>query len=291
MTGLVSEKLQAALGARIIKSRPLSGGDIADVSLLTLDDGRQVVAKRPRMDQPDTTATEKMMLKHLAAASDLPVPEVLFQSKGLLVISYLEHAGVADTTAAARDIASHVAKLHDVQPKNRFPYYGFEKDTFIGPLPQQNKAADNWCEFFVERRLLAMAGSATRTGKMSKDLMTRIEAFAAKIDHFLPKQPPSSLLHGDLWAGNILIDGDRAAGFIDPAISYGHAEMDLAFIDLMGGLALSFFDAYNELRPVEAEYQTTRKIIYQLWPLLVHVRLFGGGYVDQVGERLDHLGF
>lgn len=291
MTGSVREKLQAALGARIAKSRPLSGGDIADVSLLTLDDGRQVVAKRPRMDQPDTTAAEKMMLKHLMTASELPVPEVLFQNKGILVISYLPHAGVSDAASAARDIAYHVAKLHEVPPKNRFPYYGFEKDTFIGPLPQQNKAADNWCDFFVERRLLAMAGSATRTGKMSKDLMNRVEAFAGKIEDFLPMQPPSSLLHGDLWAGNILIDGDRAAGFIDPAISYGHAEMDLAFIDLMGGLAPSFFDAYNALRPVEAGYQTTRKVIYQLWPLLVHVRLFGGGYVGQVETILSRFGY
>lgn len=291
MTGSVSEKLQAALGARIKKSRPLSGGDIADVSLLTLDDDRQVVAKRPRMDQPDTTATEKMMLKHLKTASALPVPEVLFQSKGILVINYLPHAGTTDAVAAARDIAFHVAKLHEVPPKKRLPYYGFEKDTFIGPLPQQNKPEENWRDFFVERRLLAMAGSATRTGKMSKDLMARIEAFAAKIDNFLPKQPPSSLLHGDLWAGNILIDCDQAAGFIDPAISYGHAEMDLAFIDLMGGLAPSFFDAYNELRPVEAEYQTTRKPIYQLWPLLVHVRLFGGGYVGQVDAILSRFGF
>lgn len=290
MTGSVSEKLQAALGAHIVKSRPLSGGDIADVSLLTLDDGRQVVAKRPRMDQPDTTATEKMMLNHLMTASALPVPEVLFQSKGILVISYLPHAGATDAAAAARDIASHVAKLHDVQPK-KGASYGFEKDTFIGPLPQQNKASENWCDFFVEHRLLAMASSATRTGKMSKDLMIRIEAFAAKIEEFLPKQPPSSLLHGDLWAGNILIDGERAAGFIDPAISYGHAEMDLAFIDLMGGLAPTFYDAYNEFRPLETGYKTTRKPIYQLWPLLVHVRLFGGGYVGQVDKILSRLGF
>lgn len=291
MTGSVSEKLQAALGAHIVKARPLSGGDIADVSLLTLDDGRQVVAKRPRMDQPDTTATEKMMLNHLMAASALPVPEVLFQSKGILVISYLPHAGATDAEAAARDIASHVAKLHDVQPKKGTSFYGFEKDTFIGPLPQQNKALENWCDFFVERRLLAMAGSATRTGKLSQGLMTRIEAFAAKIEEFLPKRPSSSLLHGDLWAGNILIDGDRAAGFIDPAISYGHAEMDLAFIDLMGGLAPTFFEAYNDFRPLDTEYQSTRKPIYQLWPLLVHVRLFGGGYVGQVDTILSRLGF
>lgn len=282
MAGSISSKLETALGSRIIKSRPLSGGDIADVSLLSLEDGRSVVAKRPRMDQPDTTAVEKMMLKHLKSKSKLPVPEVLFQTKGLLVISHIPHAGAGDLVAASADVARHVAGLHAVRPKGSRPYFGFDKDTYIGPLPQQNKASGNWVEFFREHRLLAMAGSATRTGKMPAELMDRIETLADKLPDLLPATPPSSLLHGDLWSGNMLLDGAKAAGFIDPAISYGHAEMDLAFIEMMGGLAPTFFDSYSEISPIDTEFHTVRKYIYKLWPLLVHVRLFGGGYVGQV---------
>ncbi len=287
MAGSISQKLEAALGARIIQSRPLRGGDIADVSLLTLDDDRQVVAKRPRMDQPDTTATEKMMLQHLGSQSSLPVPDVLFQTKGLLVISYIPHRGIEDANAAARDIARHVAALHNSTAESKEPFYGFEKDTFIGPLPQHNKPNDNWCAFFTEHRLLAMAGSATRTGKMPLALMQRVEALAARLTDFLPPQPTPSLLHGDLWSGNMLIDGDKVAGFIDPAISYGHAEMDLAFMDLMGGLPAVFFDSYNVVNAIDTEFFKTRKGLYQLWPLLVHVRLFGGGYVQQVEAILS----
>lgn len=290
MAGSISARLESALGARIIRSRPLSGGDIADVSLLTLDDDRQVVAKRPRMDQPDTTAVEKMMLKHLASKSDLPVPEVLFQTKGLLVISYIQHEGIIDAEAAAIDVARHTAALHKVRPKGSRPFYGFNKDTYIGPLPQQNKPCGNWADFFAEHRLLAMAGSATRTGKMPTEMMERVEKLTGKITDFVPALPPSSLLHGDLWAGNMLIDGDKAAGFIDPAISYGHAEMDLAFVELMGGLSPVFFDAYNGINPIEPEFHETRKPLYQLWPLLVHVRLFGGGYVAQVDAVLSRFG-
>lgn len=291
MAGSISQKLEQALGSRIVQSRPLSGGDIADVSLLTLADKRQVVAKRPRMDQPDTTAVEKMMLNHLRKKSKLPVPEVLYQTKGLLVISHIPHGGVRDAAAAARDIAHHISALHSVRPEGSRPFYGLEKDTFIGPLPQRNKPASNWCMFFTEHRLLAMATSAARTGKLPPDTMTRIEALANKTTDLLPATPPSSLLHGDLWAGNILIDDSRAAGFIDPAISYGHAEMDLAFIDLMGGLDPLFFDAYGEQLPIDPDYWQHREVLYQLWPLLVHVRLFGGGYVEQVNSRLKKLGF
>lgn len=290
MAGSIGAKLEKALGTRIMHSKPLSGGDIADVSLLTLEDNRQVVAKRPRMDQPDTTASEKMMLKHLRARSQLPVPEVLFQSKGVLVISYIPHKGIIDSVAAAADAAHRVAAMHAVRPKGKQPFYGLEKDTFIGPLPQHNKPSGNWEQFFKEQRLLAMATSCARTGKLPPASMKRIEALAERLNEFLPATPRSSLLHGDLWAGNMLIDGDKVAGFIDPAISYGHNEMDLAFIALMGGLDPVFFETYNEHNPIDAEFFQNRKTLYQLWPLLVHVRLFGGGYVDQVDAALADLG-
>ena len=291
MAGSISDKLETALGSVIVRSKPLSGGDIADVSLLTLADGRQVVAKRPRMDQPDTTSVEKMMLKHLGSKSSLPVPDVLFQSKGILVLSYIPHKGATDGSAAAKNAARHIANLHAVQPKGSRPFFGFNKDTYIGPLPQQNKPSDNWCNFFKERRLIAMATSCARTGRLPQALMARIENLAAQLDDFLPARPVSSLLHGDLWAGNILMDEDQIAGFIDPAISYGHNEMDLAFIDLMGGFDPVFFGAYNELMPIDDAFFKNRKAVYQIWPLLVHVRLFGGDYVNQVDKIVADLGF
>jgi len=291
MAGSISAKIEQGLGARIVRSKPLSGGDIADVSLLTLEDGRQVVAKRPRMDQPDTTAVEKMMLKHLSIKSPLLVPEVLFQAKGILVISHIPHQGTKDGEVVAIDVASHIAALHAVRPKSAKSFYGFEKDTFIGPLPQQNKPSDNWVQFFRDHRLLAMAASSARTGRLPSASMKRIETLAERLNEFLPTAPKSSLLHGDLWAGNMLVDGDKVAGFIDPAISYGHNEMDLAFIDLMGGLDPIFFAAYSKHTPIDSAFFENRKTIYQLWPLLVHVRLFGGGYVAQIDRALAELGF
>lgn len=290
MAGLISQKIAKALGSKIIKSRALPGGDIADVSLLTLDDGTHVVAKRPRMDQPDTTAVEALMLKHLAKKSTLPVPTVLHQSKALLVLEYIPHMGSNNKDSVTENVASHVAALHQVRPKGNRPYYGFEKDTFIGPLPQVNTPSHNWCEFFTEHRLLAMAQSCINTGRFGSETMDRIEALASKLPDMLPKHPESSLLHGDLWSGNMLLDGDKAAGFIDPAVSYGHKEMDIAFMLLMGGLQPTFQNAYEALYPFEPGFNEERKYIYQLWPFLVHMRLFGGGYLTSIEQILKRIG-
>jgi len=290
MASPLIKKLNAVLGARIIGSKALPGGDIADVSLLSLDNHTKVVAKRPRADRPDTTATEAWMLKHLAKRSSLPVPKVLFQNKGILVISYVPHKGMQSSESASADVAGHVASLHKVQPKSKKTFYGLEKDTFIGPLPQINKPNGNWVNFFAENRLLAMARSCANTNKIDSRLMAKIETLASKLPDMLPANPESSLLHGDLWAGNMLIDGDRAAAFIDPAISYGHREMDLAFIALMGGLAPNFFEAYSTIYPIEKGFEEERKALYQLWPLLVHARLFGGGYVAQVTKIIERFG-
>ena len=290
MTSSLIQKLNAALGARIIGSKALPGGDIADVSLLSLENHTKAVAKRPRADRPDTTATEAWMLKHLAKKSALPVPKVLFQTPGILVISYVPHRGTTDARAAAEDVAAHVAALHKVRPKGKGPFYGLEKETFIGPLPQINTQNNNWVNFYGENRLLMMARSCMNTSKINTVLMARIEKLIGKLPDHLPTKPESSLLHGDLWSGNMLIDGDRAAAFIDPAISYGHREMDLAFIDLMGGLDPCFIEVYNAHYSLDPGFEEERKALYQLWPLLVHVRLFGGGYVAQVEAILDRYG-
>jgi fructosamine-3-kinase len=289
MTSPLTKKLEKALGSAVTGARPMRGGDIADVSCLRLADGRTVVAKRPRADQPDTTAVEADMLAHLRARSALPVPDVLFQDKGILVINHIPHQGITAAADAAASVATHVAALHRVTAQ-KDNYYGYETDTVIGPLPQQNKPSAGWVDFFRERRLRAMATSCLRTGKIDRAFMDRVDKLANRLPSLIPATPAASLLHGDLWAGNMLIDGNTAAGFIDPAISYGHREMDLAFIRLMGGLDARFFDVYHADYPIEPGFHEERCALYQLWPLLVHVRLFGGGYARHVDRILTQFG-
>ncbi len=287
MVGTFAKTLEKKFGAKPIKSRFLDGGDIADVSRITLEGGRNIVAKRPRMDQPDTTSVEAMMLGHLKDNSLLPVPAVLHQEAGLLVIEYIENNRITDDKAAAKSVAEHLNKLHSVQNTDTKNPYGFKSDTFIGPLDQRNAPTTNWVECFGQNRLFAMGDQIARTGRVTKAFMSKLDIVISKLEELIPSNPKSSLLHGDVWRGNMLFQDNEIAGFIDPAISYGHYEMDLAFIDMMGGLHPAFFDTYNELAPIESGFHEERKAIYQLWPLLVHIKLFGGGYVHDAENILD----
>lgn len=132
-----------------------------------------------------------------------------------------------------------------------------------------------------------MGDQIARTGRVKPAFMDKLDQLISKLDNFLPKTPKASLLHGDVWRGNMLFQDNKIAAFIDPAISYGHHEMDLAFIDLMGGLDPVFFDAYHQISTIDAGFHKERKAIYQLWPLLVHIKLFGGGYVKDAEMILD----
>jgi fructosamine-3-kinase len=287
MAGTFAKTLEKAVGSRPVKSRFLDGGDIADVSRITLDDGRDIVAKRPRMDQPDTTQIEAKMLTYLRDHSNLPVPEVLYQENGLLVIDYIENQKPTDTQLMAESVADHLSQLHTTEnPETKTPY-GFSIDTVIGPLEQRNTYNSNWSQFYGQNRLHAMGDQIARTGKVKLAFMDKLDQLISKLDNFLPKTPKASLLHGDVWRGNMLFQDNKIAAFIDPAISYGHHEMDLAFIDLMGGLDPMFFDAYHQISTIDAGFHEERKAIYQLWPLLVHIKLFGGGYVKDAETILD----
>ena len=136
-----------------------------------------------------------------------------------------------------------------------------------------------------------MGMEALQYGRLSQSIFVRLETLAARLDEYLEEPSAPSLLHGDAWTGNILSDGDQITAFLDPAIYYGHAEIELAFTTLFGTFSKPFFERYREIRPLVPGFMEVRKDIYNLYPLLVHVRLFGGGYQEQVDHILRRLGF
>ncbi len=168
--------------------------------------------------------------------------------------------------------------------------YGLERDTVIGGLVQPNAEAEDWIGFFRDRRLLYMARAALDAGMLSGALMTRIEAFAARIERWLDAPAHPSLIHGDMWGGNVLVKGNRIAGFVDPAIYYADAEIELAFSTMFSTFTEPFFARYGEMRPLRPGFWEVRRDIYNLYPLLVHVRLFGGSYVGSVDRTLARFG-
>lgn len=257
---------------------------IGDVFRVILADGGMLVAKTARGGD-SALDVEGRMLRYLREHSKFPIPEVLFSDENLLLMTYIENEG-GITETVQEEAARVVAALHDVTADS----FGLEFDTLIGSLHQPNPRYERWVDFFREQRLLYMADVAVRAGQLSIDLRHRIEAFAPRLDTLLQEPAQPALIHGDLWTGNVLALRGHLAGFVDPAIYYAHPEIELAFSTLFGTFSRPFFNVYQELRPLVPGFFEERRDIYNLYPLLVHVRLFGGGYAPQVSAILQRFG-
>ena len=168
--------------------------------------------------------------------------------------------------------------------------FGHECDTLIGPLPQPNPQGASWLDFFRDQRLLYMARVALDAGRLPPAAMARIETLAGRLGEWIEEPARASLIHGDLWGGNVLVRGGRIAGFVDPAIYYADPEIELAFTTLFSTFGEPFFERYSEIRPIRPGFFEARRDLYNLYPLLVHVRLFGGGYLESLETNLRKLG-
>lgn len=285
MSTSLKPAIESALGISVTGMHALSGGCIGEVYRITLSDGSEAVAKidqsaTPRLD------IEGYMLEYLSQHSALPVPRVRHSSPELLVMDLLE-GDSRFTQRAECHAAELLAELHALT-NDRF---GLDRATLIGALHQPNPWGDSWVDFFREHRLLEMSRHAQREGRMSANTLKRIERFADNLDKWLLEPEHPSLVHGDVWTTNVLASTDGITGFIDPAIYYGHAEIELAFITLFSTFGGPFFERYESLRPIEPGFFDLRREIYTLYPLLVHVRLFGGGYLSSVEGILTKFGY
>jgi fructosamine-3-kinase len=265
-----------AAGAGIARTAALSGGCIGDVWRVDLTDGRRLVSKTAGPD--GTLDIEGYMLDYLARTRTVPVPGVVHAEPGLLVMEYVETSGRLDG-AAQENAADLLTALHGITADA----YGHERDTLIGPLPQPNPWTDSWVDFFRGQRLLYMGRLALDNGSLPKDTYARLESFCAtKLDTYIEEPERPSLIHGDMWGGNVLCRDGRIAGFVDPAIYHADPEIELAFATLFGTYGDPFFRRYNEHRPLRPGFFEARRDLYNLYPLLVHTRLFGGHYASQV---------
>lgn len=258
LTGVAERQLQR-----------LAGGDLSEVLLLRRPDGRCTVAKGG-----PAVAAEAAMLRALAAAG-VPTPAVEAEHDGVLLLEHVPNDGVLSPNAWA-DIGAALRRLHG-RVGHR---YGWPVDYRIGTVVLDNRPSDDWPAFWGEQRLAATASI------LDRPVRERVEKLAASLHDRLPASPPPAFLHGDLWTGNILVAGGRLAAFIDPACYGGHSEVDLAMLTLFGSPPSDFWDSYG---PVEPGWEE-RRPIYQLFPALVHLRLFGASYAGLVDRLLSRWG-
>jgi len=278
-----AERIEAAIGRRPARLSPLSGGCIAEIYRVDFEDGERLVAKLAGAD--GDLALEAYMLGYLGAQSELPVPAVVYSAPDLLIMTYIETSGSL-SASAERHAAELLAALHGVTA----PAFGHERDTLIGPLHQPNPQSPSWRDFFRDQRLVHMARVALEAGRLPATTMARIETLAGKLDEWIEEPDQPSLIHGDMWGGNVLARDGHIAGFVDPAIYYADPEIELAFSTLFSTFGAPFFERYTEIRPLKPGFFEIRRELYNLYPLLVHVRLFGGGYLGGVEATLTKLG-
>lgn len=281
----IGAHIHSVIGERPDRLSPLSGGCVGEVYRCDLPSGRAVVAK---VGGPASgLLLEGYMLKTLAERAHLPVPDVLHASDALLVMTMLPNGGGLGASVQT-DAADIVADLHGHTTHQGF---GFECDTVIGGLHQPNPWTPRWVDFFRDQRLMHMGREALKSGRLPSSLMSRIETFCGQLPRWIEEPAQPSLIHGDMWSGNVLSHKGRISGFIDPAIYYADAEIELAFTTLFATFGDAFFSRYTDLRPIRPGFFEERRDIYNLYPLLVHVRLFGGSYVGSVERTLNRFGF
>ena len=256
------------LGAEVVEHRALHGGDLSEVSYVRLSDGREMVAKRGPLVDAEARMLAALRLVHA------PVPEILHVEHGLLVLEYLPEVKEADP-AAWKKLGEELALLHSYAGSA----FGWEEDYALGGVTVENAQSDNWPAFWANRRL------RPALPHLPEEIARRVSALADSLPDRLPTEPKASLLHGDLWSGNVLFTSDRAV-LIDPACYYGHAEVDLAMLTLFYAPEPAFWRGYG--RP-EADREA-REPIYQLFPALTHYRLFGDRYAPMVTRLLDAAG-
>lgn len=283
---MISEDIEGHLGERLVSVRPLGGGCIGEVYRVELEDGTPLVAKVDSREESHLER-EAYMLRYLRERSELPVPEVYHGSGSLLLMQFVEGTSRL-SRGAERHAAELLAQLHGVG----WECYGHERDTLIGSLEQPNSATEGWVEFFREHRLLYLARVASDAGRLPPEDLRRIETLAERLDEHLeePETRPS-LIHGDVWSANVLARGERITAFLDPAIYHADPEIELAFIGLFNSFGDAFFERYEELRPIRPGFYEVRRDLYNLYPLLVHVYFFGGGYLRSVRSILGRFGF
>lgn len=278
----LAARIEAALSRRPRRFAPLSGGCVAEIHKVDLDGGESVVAK---VSAKGGLAIEGFMLAYLARKSALPVPAVLHCDDDLLILEYIETGG-GPGAPAQEHAAELLAALHGITDGR----FGFARDTVIGPLAQPNPWTTSWRAFFRDRRLLHMGRVALESGRLPAGTFAKLERFCGRLERYIEEPPAASLIHGDVWGGNVLTRGGRIAAFVDPAIYYADPEIELAFATLFATFGDPFFGRYRELRPIAPGFFEARRDIYNLYPLLVHTALFGGHYAGSVAAILARYG-
>ena len=281
------DALEAVHSAKISQVRGVAGGDIGDSRRVEFESGEAVFLKLYPTPEPSDLdgnsglgRAEANGLAWLARTETLRVAQVIAWDEDWLALEWIESARPA--TDYDERLGVGLAELHRANPDR----FGFAEGNWIGRLPQDNRAESSWAEFYRERRLRPLLDRARGNGALTSSLRADFERLFTNLEFLVGPEEAPARLHGDLWAGNVLPDESGQPCLIDPSVYGGHREMDLAMMRLFGGFSARVFECYAATHPL-ADGSDARIALYQLYPLLVHVCLFGGSYVAQLERSIE----
>ncbi len=267
----------------ITEIRPLVGGDINQVYRVDTAHSRYCIKVNLADHFPGMFEAERLGLELLDRRSQFRIPGVfsVFEhgNQSALILEYLD--SLSPQPGFWETFGELLADMHQQSAEQ----FGLDHSNYIGRLNQDNDPTKDWVSFFRDHRLQPQVERALNSGAITRDDAKKFDRFYNEIPSLFPEEPPA-LTHGDLWSGNYIVSSEGPA-LIDPAIAYSHRETDLAMMQLFGGFDGRLYDAYHSVYPLETNWRSRMKI-YQLYPLMVHVNLFGGGYRISVLETLSN---
>ena len=260
---------------------PVAGGDISHAFRAMTRNGKSLFIKTHPHPPPQFFEAESLGLAMLQKTKSLAVPAIhaVISEPELeaLILEWVEPGPMHSHTS--EEFGRGLAMLH----RSQAPYFGLDTDNYIGTLKQPNSVSQNWTEFFDRYRIRPQMQLAQSNGLLPESVRLDLEALLQRLPELVDASEPPSPLHGDLWGGNRLIDASGNSWLIDPAFYFGNREVDLAMMKLFGGFNEVVFDAYAEAFPLPAGWRE-RTELYQLYPMLVHLNLFGASYLGSVAN-------
>ncbi len=277
------QKLSQILDKEVHSVDFYTKGQIGEIYKVNTED-QSYILKTSQLS--DNFSIEANMLQDINKYN-IPVPKVYAFSETYLLLEYIEE-NIQERATQEQDAARVLANLHSVS--NESHMYGYYYNTTIGPFSQNNEQTQyNWSLFLGQMRIMPMAKICYDKGQISKETVERLEGLCRDMYKRIDMSSITpSLLHGDLWDGNILYNINSPV-LIDPAIYFGDKEMELAFILMFNTFGKIFFDAYTQVHPLSKDFYEIKVPLYQVYPLLVHIALYGSTYTDKLEEVLKRL--
>lgn len=281
--GIDKQRIRHQMGSTVVNSKPMKKGYIGDVHRVQLSDGRTIAVKLSKT----SLWVEYIMLDYLQRESPIPVPEVFDVSRDMMIMEFIPGRKI-DSTEAEKSLARRLAELHEVEGDA----FGFTCDTLAGTLRQPNPWMDSWIEFFRSQRMLYAARKAKHDDWFTQDLFNRVLALSENLNEYLPASPRPSLVHGDIHQHNAISRGGEIVAFIDPALYYAHAEIDLAYISFEADFGSSFFEEYFDYSHLKVEEFEARLPVYKTYLILARSLVVSdSSYGDSLSTTLESMGY